>query len=124
MEDDASNHEEKEYDELQNQSAQDDVLASLVLIRGIGHRLQRSANQLNQEAENIPSHKDFGKPCDADDGVGLSISDANQSPKEHVHRGSKEDGREQDAEILSDEEGQDGRVILSRGADAEPHNFD
>lgn len=65
---DRDEHEEEEYDDLEDQTGQGHVLAQIlfVFVVGLGIAEDAGADGLDEEAENVAYDKDLGEPGDPD----------------------------------------------------------
>lgn len=77
MEDDRDRDEEAEDEDLQEQAAQDDVLAQLHFGRVAG-RLDAAAAALDEECEDVAGDEELREPGDADDEIGLCVGGADE----------------------------------------------
>jgi hypothetical protein len=58
--------------------------------------------RLNEEAENVPSNEDLGNEARTDEGQRRGVGTSDQAAEDHVDRGSKEDGRNENQDGLDD----------------------
>lgn len=72
VEDYSNQKEQQKYDDLENKSNKNDILAPVLPFFGIGTRQHASTHSLYQETENISPDKDLGDTGDAYYGIGLS----------------------------------------------------
>lgn len=92
-----SNNEEAENDDLENQTADNDVRAKFGVRGGVSHASldpQSGTARLDEETENVAEHEDAGKPSRSDYGAMSGVDGADESAERHVQGCCEEDGPE------------------------------
>jgi hypothetical protein len=78
-----------ENDNLENQPAENDVLAPANTICVVGLDQHARAARLDEEAQNVATDEDLGEPVDADNRVVGAVGAAHEPTEDHVHRGGE-----------------------------------
>lgn len=108
-------HDDKEAEDenLQDQTAEDNMLAQvdIALLLGLGEH--SAARALHEEAHDVAGDKDARDPLRADQRVRFGAAAPHDARQDHVDGGGEEDGREQDQQRLADV-GPDGRRVGMR----------
>lgn len=85
MKDGRHRHEEKEDDDLEDETAQDDPFAEFGILAAFGTGHYSTAGALDYEAENVAGDKSLGQESDGDQGVSLAADGDDDSTEVHVH---------------------------------------
>lgn len=87
---------EAEDEDLQDQTAENNVLAQvdIALLLGVGE--QPAAGALHEEAQDVAGDKDARDPLRADQRVRFGTAAPHDARQDHVDGSGEEDGREQD----------------------------
>ena len=96
MPDTCNDDEESEDEDLEDQTAQNDVLAHLEAVRIIGLHEHTTATTLNEEAEDISGNEYFGDPCSSYYRVRCGLGAEEQATEDHVHGSGEEDRCDED----------------------------
>lgn len=93
-------NEEPEDEDLQHETAEDDVLTALHAVRVGGFDEHGGAAGLDEEAEDVAADEDLCEPGGADDGVGGGVGALDEAAEDHVDGGGEEDGGDEDEDGL------------------------
>lgn len=83
-------HEEKEDDDLKDETAQDDPFAEFGVLAAFGAGHYSTTGALDDEAENVAGDEGLGQEPDGDQGVFLATDGDDDSTEVHVYRGGEE----------------------------------
>lgn len=112
-------NEEAENDDLENQTADNDVPAKLRVRGGVSHASlypQSGTARLDDETENVSEHEDAGKPSRSDYGAMSGVDGADESAECHVQGCCEEDGPEQKQGRLQDIWQECARRVICQGS--------
>lgn len=93
--------EEHEDQDLQDESAEDDVLAKFDAVVVLGLHQHTSTTALYEETQNVSSHEDFSNPIGAYDRVGGRVGAQDQTSENHVDGRSEQNRSDEDKDGLN-----------------------
>ena len=96
----SNDNEEQEDQDLQDQTTEDDVLASLDAVLIFGLYQHASTTALYDETQDVSSNKYLCYPICTDNRKGCRVGALDQTTKNHIDGGREEDGRDQDENRL------------------------
>jgi hypothetical protein len=92
--------EEQEDQDLQDQTAENDVLASLDTVLVFGLYKHASTTALYEETQDVSSNEELRNPIGTDNRKGCRVGAHDQTSKDHIDGGREEVGRDQDENRL------------------------
>lgn len=78
---------------------------------------------LDEEADNVGDDKDLGQPADGHERVALRLDVRDDATEDHVDGGSKEDGRDEEEQRLSNVDAQTVGLVVGEDAHAIAYDF-
>lgn len=100
MEQQRDEDKEGKEDDLDNETADDGIVARVDLSDGLGLGEHAAAGALGEEGDDVAEDKDFCEARGPDERVAFAVEDGHDAAEEHVDGGGEEGRAQEDHESL------------------------